>query len=231
MAIFALAGCSSNQAPVSTATIETADMQGVTAETPAADPENTILLDLSTGGRVAVRLRPEVAPNHAERLKTLARNGFYDGIIFHRVIDGFMAQTGDPTGTGQGGSSLPDLQPEFSRLPHVRGAVAMARANEPDSANSQFYIMLMPNLRLDGNYTVIGRVIDGMEYVDTIPRGEPPANPARIIRASVAADNVPPPTAAEVAAANRPQQNITFDPAAALAGETAEEEGGEDSPQ
>ncbi|MCA1749807.1 MAG: peptidylprolyl isomerase [Sphingomonadales bacterium] len=198
-------------------------------ETPAADPENTLLLDLSTGGRVAIRLRSDVAPNHVERIKTLARQGFYNGHIFHRVIDGFMAQTGDPTGTGQGGSTLADLNAEFSRLPHVRGAVAMARATDPNSANSQFYIMLMPNLRLDGNYTVFGRVIDGMEYVDAIPRGEPPANPARIIRASIQSDNVPPPTAAEVAAANRPP--AAADPAAAIDAALAEEGADEDAPQ
>jgi cyclophilin family peptidyl-prolyl cis-trans isomerase len=172
--------------------------------TPAADPENTLLLDLSTGGRVTIRLRPDAAPNHVERIKTLARQGFYNGIIFHRVIDGFMAQTGDPTGTGQGGSELPNLAAEFTTLPHVRGTVSMARATDPNSANSQFYIMFMPNLGLDHNYTAFGRVVSGMEYVDIIPRGEPPANPARIIRASIAADNVPPPTAAEIAAMTQP---------------------------
>lgn len=181
--------------------------------TPAADPENTLLLDLSTGGRVTIRLRADAAPNHVERIKTLARQGFYNGIIFHRVIEGFMAQTGDPTGTGQGGSELPDIAAEFTTLPHVRGTVSMARATEPNSANSQFYIMFMPNLGLDRNYTAFGRVVAGMQYVDIIPRGEPPANPARIIRASIAADNVPPPTAAEIAAMTRPAAN---DQAAAL---------------
>lgn len=179
----------------------------VSGVTPAADPENTLLLDLSTGGRVTIRLRPDAAPNHVERIKTLARQGFYNGIIFHRVIDGFMAQTGDPTGTGQGGSELPDIAAEFTTLPHVRGTVSMARATDPNSANSQFYIMFMPNLGLDHNYTAFGRVVSGMEYVDIIPRGEPPANPARIIRASVAADNVPPPTAAEIAAFTQPAAN------------------------
>jgi peptidylprolyl isomerase len=193
-----------------------------TAVTPGADPENTLLLDLSTGGRVAIRLRPDIAPNHVERIKTLARQGFYNGIIFHRVIEGFMAQTGDPTGTGQGESPLPDLEPEFSRLPHVRGAVSMARTNEPNSANSQFFIMFMPNLNLDQNYSVFGRVISGMQFVDAIPRGEPPANPARIVRASIAADNVPPPTAAEIAAANRPAAG---DPAAAIDAALAAEGG------
>ena len=181
--------------------------------TPAADPENTLLLDLSTGGRVTIRLRPDAAPGHVERIKTLTRQGFYNGIIFHRVIEGFMAQTGDPTGTGQGGSQLPDLPSEFTTLPHVRGTVSMARATDPNSANSQFYIMFMPNLGLDRNYTAFGRVTGGMQYVDAIPRGEPPANPARIIRASIGSDNVPPPTAAEIAAFNQPPAN---DQAAAL---------------
>ena len=183
------------------------DITYASGVTPAADPENTLLLDLSTGGRVAIRLRPDAAPNHVERIKTLTRQGFYNGIIFHRVIEGFMAQTGDPTGTGQGGSELPNLTAEFTTLPHVRGTVSMARATDPNSANSQFYIMFMPNLGLDHNYTAFGRVVSGMEYVDAIPRGEPPANPARIIRASIAADNVPPPTAAEIAAMTQPAAN------------------------
>jgi peptidylprolyl isomerase len=155
------------------------------------DPENLLLLDLSTGGRVTIFLRPDAAPAHVERVKTLARRGFYDGIIFHRVIDGFMAQTGDPTGTGQGGSDLPDLKAEFNNLPHMRGAVSMARTEEPDSANSQFFIVFEPTLRLDRQYTVFGRVIDGIKWVDAIPRGEPPPNPARILQASIAADKKP----------------------------------------
>ncbi|QLC26735.1 peptidylprolyl isomerase [Parasphingopyxis algicola] len=189
------------------------DITYASAATPAADPENTLLLDLSTGGRVTIRLRPDAAPNHVARIKTLTRQGFYNGIIFHRVIDGFMAQTGDPTGTGQGGSQLPDIGAEFTTLPHVRGTVSMARATDPNSANSQFYIMFMPNLGLDRNYTAFGRVTGGMQYVDAIPRGEPPANPALIIRASIAADDVPPPTAAEIAAMTQPAAN---DQAAAL---------------
>jgi peptidylprolyl isomerase len=191
----------------------TPDVTYASAVTPAADPENTLNLDLSTGGRVTIRLRPDAAPSHVERIKTLARQGFYNGIIFHRVIEGFMAQTGDPTGTGQGGSQLPDLPSEFTTLPHVRGTVSMARATDPNSANSQFYIMFMPNLGLDRNYTAFGRVTSGMQYVDAIPRGEPPANPARIIRASIGSDNVPPPSAAEIAAMNQPAAN---DQAAAL---------------
>ncbi|WP_448579582.1 peptidylprolyl isomerase [Thermaurantiacus sp.] len=178
------------------------------------DPENLLLLDLSTGGRVTIFLRPDVAPAHVERVKTLARRGFYDGIIFHRVIDGFMAQTGDPTGTGQGGSDLPDLKAEFNNLPHMRGAVSMARTEEPDSANSQFFIVFEPTLRLDRQYTVFGRVIDGMKWVDAIPRGEPPANPARILQASVAADRKPLPAFPE--AARAPDQSLLDAEAAKL---------------
>ncbi|MFB0611331.1 peptidylprolyl isomerase [Aurantiacibacter poecillastricola] len=154
------------------------------------DRENILLLDLSTGERVAIRLVPEWAPNHVERIKTLTREGFYDGVPFHRVIDGFMAQTGDPTGTGQGGSTLPDLEEEFNFLPHVRGTVSMARAQEEDSANSQFFIVFYPRFALDRNYTNFGRVISNMAAVDAIQRGEPPSNPTRILQASIAADNV-----------------------------------------
>ncbi len=169
-------------------------------EVPALEPENTLNLDLSTGGRVSIQLRPDVAPVHVERIKTLARQGFYNGVIFHRVIEGFMAQTGDPTGTGTGGSQLPDIASEFSTLPHVRGAVSAARATDPNSANSQFFIVFTPRLTLDGKYSVFGRVVSGMQYVDAIERGEPPANPSRVLRASIGADNVAPPTAAEAAA-------------------------------
>ncbi|WP_374385999.1 peptidylprolyl isomerase [Sandaracinobacter sp.] len=164
-----------------------------TSPSPLMDPENILYLDLSTGGRVAILLRPQVAPAHVERIKTLTRRGFYDGILFHRVIDGFMAQTGDPKGTGEGGSDLPDLKAEFNDLPHVRGTVSMARTQDPDSANSQFFIMFQPLLRLDRTYTVFGRVFSGMQWVDAIERGEPPANPSRILQASIAADNKAPP--------------------------------------
>ncbi|TPE63757.1 peptidylprolyl isomerase [Sandaracinobacter neustonicus] len=164
-----------------------------TSQPPLLDPENILYLDLSTGGRVAILLRPQAAPNHVERIKTLVRRGFYDGIVFHRVIDGFMAQTGDPKGTGEGGSDLPDLKAEFNDLPHVRGAVSMARTQDPNSANSQFFIMFQPLLRLDRTYTVFGRVFSGMQWVDAIERGEPPANPSRILQASIAADNKAPP--------------------------------------
>jgi peptidylprolyl isomerase len=156
------------------------------------DPDNILLLDLSNGQRVAIRLMPEWAPETVARIKALARQGFYDGIIFHRVIDGFMAQTGDPTGTGEGGSSLPNLKAEFNYEPHVRGTVSMARAEDPDSANSQFFIVFYPHLTLDKKYTNFGRVISNMAAVDAIQRGEPPSNPTYIAQASIASDNKPP---------------------------------------
>jgi cyclophilin family peptidyl-prolyl cis-trans isomerase len=166
------------------------NLAGMVAE---VSPENVLYLDLSTGGRVKIVMRPDVAPKHIERIRTLTRQGFYDGTVFHRVIEGFMAQGGDPTGTGQGGSKLPDLEPEFNDLPHVRGAVSMARAQALNSANSQFFIVFQPVLKLDRTYTVWGRVIEGMAHVDAIVRGEPPENPSRIVKASIGADNVPPP--------------------------------------
>jgi peptidylprolyl isomerase len=134
---------------------------------------------------------PQWAPHHVERIKTLTRQGFYDGIKFHRVIDGFMAQTGDPTGTGRGGSPLPDLDAEFNAFPHVRGTVSMARAAADNSANSQFFIVFYPRFSLDRHYTNFGRVIAGMDAVDAITRGEPPANPTYIVQASIAADHKP----------------------------------------
>jgi cyclophilin family peptidyl-prolyl cis-trans isomerase len=154
----------------------------------ADDPENILLLDLSTGQRVAIRLMPDWAPNHVERIKVLARRGFYDGVIFHRVIEDFMGQTGDPTGTGTGSSDLPNVAQEFNDMPHVRGSVAMARAGDVDSANSQFFIVFYPKFALDRKYTNFGRVIGNMEAVDAIERGEPPTNPTRILQASIAAD-------------------------------------------
>lgn len=149
---------------------------------PPVDPANIINIELSSGGTVSVLLRPDKAPLSVERLKTLTNRGFYNGLTFHRVIDGFMAQTGDPKGDGSGGSDLPDVKAEFNDLPHLRGAMAMARAEQPDSANSQFYIMLSPNLTLDHRYTVVGRVIAGMGNVDRIEKGEPPLNPSRMTR-------------------------------------------------
>jgi peptidylprolyl isomerase len=174
---------------------------------PAHDPDNVLYLDLSGGGRVTIRLMPQWAPDHVERIKTLARQGFYDGVIFHRVIDGFMAQTGDPTGTGQGGSQLPDLKAEFNSMPHLRGTVSMARTNDPNSANSQFFIMFYPRFSLDHKYTVFGRVISGMEYVDRIQRGEPPQNPTRVVHASLASQREAPPSPAAMV----PAASITAD--------------------
>ena len=157
----------------------------VSAET--LDPQNTLYLDLKDG-RVTIRLRPDLAPAHVERIKKLTKAGFYDGIVFHRVIDGFMAQTGDPTGTGTGGSDEPDLKAEFSKAPFKRGVLGMARASDPDSANSQFFIMFDDGDWLNGQYTVWGEVVDGMEFVDKIKRGEPVTNPDKIIKMRLAAD-------------------------------------------
>lgn len=158
-------------------------------------PEYMLNIDLSTGGRIVIQLYPNVAPNHVERIKQLARAGFYDGVKFHRVIDGFMAQTGDPTATGQGGSQLPDIKAEFNPTPHLRGTLSMARAESEDSANSQFFIMLQPRFSLDRRYTAFGRVISGMQYVDAIHKGEPPEVMSRMVQVSVAADNKPMPPA------------------------------------
>ena len=144
----------------------------------------TIILETSKG-RVVIGLRPDLAPNHVERLKTLAAQGFYDGVPFHRVIDGFMAQTGDPTGTGSGGSDLPDLNAEFNAEPHVRGTCSMARTNFPHSANSQFFICFGDARFLDKQYTVWGQVESGMEHVDALPKGEPPREPGKIVKATV----------------------------------------------
>lgn len=152
------------------------------------DPENILYLDLPTG-RVTIQMRPDKAPRHVERVKELVRRNFYDGLVFHRVIEGFMAQAGDPLGTGAGGSSLPDLEAEFNDLPHLRGTVSMARTNEPNSANSQFFIMFNRMFSLDGQYTVWGRVTGGMEHVDAINRGEPPLEPTPIVKMSIAADS------------------------------------------
>ncbi len=151
------------------------------------DPENTLVME-TTKGRVVIELRPDLAPNHVERIKTLARRGFYDGIAFHRVIDGFMAQTGCPQGTGTGGSDLPDLKAEFNAEPHVRGVCSMARTSYPHSANSQFFICFDDARFLDKQYTVWGKVVEGMENVDKIKRGEPVRDPDRILSMRVMAD-------------------------------------------
>ena len=162
------------------------------AQAPATDPENTLYMDLKYG-RVVIMLLPDVAPKHVAQIKTLARQGFYDGTPFHRVIQGFMAQGGDPTGTGTGGSKLPNLPAEFSQLHFVRGVCGMARTSDPNSANSQFFIMFAPAPALDGKYTIWGRVVRGMDYVDQIKRGAGPngqvlGEPDRIIHMRVAAD-------------------------------------------
>ncbi|WP_203308660.1 peptidylprolyl isomerase [Sphingomonas beigongshangi] len=178
-------------APVAAQVIE-ANVAGRETPPPITDKQNLWLLDLSDGGRVTIWLRPDVAPKMVERIKTLTRQHFYDGLVFHRVIDGFMAQGGDPKGDGTGGSTLPNVPSEFNYLPHVRGAVSAARADDPNSANSQFFIVFQPKLNLDKKYTVFGRVIDGMQYVDGIERGEPPSDPTKIVHAYIAADDPPP---------------------------------------
>jgi peptidylprolyl isomerase len=157
----------------------------------AADPENTLYMDVPTG-RVVIEMRPDLAPATCAQIKTLVRQGFYDGIVFHRVIDGFMVQTGDPKGDGTGGSGH-KLKAEFSNEKHVRGIVSMARASDPDSADSQFFIMLAPSPSLDGKYTIWGKVVSGMEYIDQIKKGDSArngtvTNPDKIIKMQVAAD-------------------------------------------
>jgi len=147
---------------------------------------NTLTLSLSSGGDVVIKLRPDLAPGHVERIAGLARDGFYDGVVFHRVIPGFMAQGGDPTGTGMGGSNLPDLKAEYNSEPHMRGTCSMARAQNPNSANSQFFICFDDASFLDGQYTVWGQVESGMEHVDALPVGEPPREPGKILKATVA---------------------------------------------
>jgi peptidylprolyl isomerase len=158
-----------------------------------ADPENTLHLDLANHkgdakGRVTIELRPDLAPNHVARIKDLVREGFYDNVVFHRVIEGFMAQGGDPTGTGTGGSKKPNLKAEFSKEQHVRGVCSMARSQSPDSANSQFFICFDEASFLDRQYTVWGKVTSGMEHVDKIKRGEPVREPDKITKMQVAAD-------------------------------------------
>ncbi|MGN6375973.1 MAG: peptidylprolyl isomerase [Sphingomonas sp.] len=146
-----------------------------------ADTPETLTMTLE-GGDVTIKLRPDLAPQHVERIAGLANEGFYDGVVFHRVIPGFMAQGGDPTGTGMGGSDKPDLPAEFSKEPHVRGVCSMARTQNPNSANSQFFICFDDARFLDGQYTVWGEVTDGMDLIDALPKGEPPANPGKIVK-------------------------------------------------
>ncbi|MGH6912343.1 MAG: peptidylprolyl isomerase [Geminicoccales bacterium] len=162
-------------------------MSFATTSADARDLENTLYMDLRCG-RVVIELRPDLAPQHVARIKELAREGFYDGIIFHRVIPGFMAQTGDPTGTGRGGSDKPDLPAEFSKEPFERGTLGMARTMDPNSANSQFFINFARTPHLDGQYTVWGQVVEGMDCIDQLAKGEPPSEPDQIIHLQVAAD-------------------------------------------
>lgn len=153
----------------------------------SADLENTLILTLESGP-VTIQMRPDLAPGHVERIKELVREGFYDGVVFHRVIPGFMAQGGDPSGTGRGGSDKPDIKAEFSKEAHVRGVCSMARTPDPNSANSQFFIVFDDATFLDGQYTVWGHVTEGMDHVDALPKGEPPREPGKIVSARVAAD-------------------------------------------
>ena len=147
--------------------------------------DDTLTLSLDSGGDVVIKLRPDLAPGHVDRIKELASEGFYYGVVFHRVIPGFMAQGGDPTGTGMGGSKKPDLKAEFSSEPHVRGVCSMARSSNPNSANSQFFICFDDATFLDRQYTVWGEVTSGMEHVDALPKGEPPRTPGKIVKATV----------------------------------------------
>jgi cyclophilin family peptidyl-prolyl cis-trans isomerase len=160
---------------------------GMPAAHAADDPENTLVMTLKCG-EVVIRLRPDLAPKHVAQVKQLAREKFYDGVVFHRVIDGFMAQTGDPTGTGMGGSKLPDIPAEFSAEPFRRGTVGMARAQSPDSANSQFFIMFADGAFLNGKYTVFGEVVKGMDCIDQVNKGEPPPFPDKITTLRVQKD-------------------------------------------
>ncbi len=155
----------------------------------AADSDNIAQMEVSTGGTVVIELLPDIAPKHVERIKTLASEGFYDGIVFHRVISGFMAQTGDPTGTGMGGSNLPDVPAEFSNYAYKRGTVGMARSQNPDSANSQFFICFTDTgcSFLTGKYTVLGQVTEGMEFIDKVAVGEPPSTPSKIVKFTIGA--------------------------------------------
>jgi cyclophilin family peptidyl-prolyl cis-trans isomerase len=154
----------------------------------AATPDNTLVIELSSGGSVLIELLPDIAPKHVARIKELAKAGFYDGIVFHRVIPGFMAQTGDPTGTGTGGSGKGNIMAEFNKKPFVRGAVGAARSQNPNSADSQFFICFADASFLNGQYTVWGNVIEGMENVDKIAVGEPPANPTKMTKVRLQSD-------------------------------------------
>lgn len=200
----------------------------------AADPENTLKMELSSGGTVTIDLMNDLAPGHAERLKELTRAGFYNGIVFHRVIDGFMAQTGDPTGTGMSGSDKPDLKAEFSQYQYKRGTVGMARKGDPDSANSQFFICFTDTgcASLTGQYTVVGQVSEGMENIDKLAKGEPPAMPDKIVKLEVAADaaKTAEAPAAAAPAAEQPAPEAAPAPAAAEPATQSEPAAGEPAP-
>ena len=185
----------------------------------ANDPSNKLTIELSNGGKIVIMMRPDAAPAHVERIKTLVRQGFYNGLNFHRVVPGFMAQGGDPTGTGSGDSPLPNLQAEFNDLPHLRGVASMARAEDVNSGNSQFFIMLAPTFSLDHKYTGFGRVISGMQFVDGIAPGEPPAQPTKIVRAWLDG-----PAPAAVAAVPVPAQPQAEAPAPSPANEQPKDE-------
>ena len=188
----------------------------------AADPVNKWTLELSNGGKVVIQLRPDVAPRHVYRIQQLTSQGFYNGLAFHRVIAGFMAQGGDPKGTGAGGSTLPDLQAEFNDLPHMRGVVSMARTDEPNTANSQFFIMLAPTFKLDHHYSAFGRVTEGMASVDAIAIGEPPSQPTTIVRATIGGPlPAPPPELAAAPAPATTPAGAPAEPAATPAAEAA----------
>jgi len=178
-AAFALSAAAAPPAP----TVEPVAIPIVPPPAVVANPANHWFLELSNGGKIEILLRPDLAPRHVAQFQTLIRRGFYDGLPFHRVIPGFMAQGGDPKGTGEGGSDMPDIKAEFSEVPFLRGTVGAARTESPDTANSQFFIMFVPNPTLDNNYTVIGRVLSGMATVDSIAPGEPPAEPTKIVKA------------------------------------------------
>jgi|SRR5690348_3325864 len=171
---FALVAAKPPPAPVAPSILAPAEV--------VANKANHLFIQLSSGGTVEIVLRPDLAPHHVERIQTLVRQGFYNGLIFHRVIPGFMAQGGDPKGTGEGGSSLPDLKAEFTAIPFLRGSFGAARSDSRDSANSQFFIMYAPHPELDNNYTVFGRVVSGMDAVDAIAPGEPPEQPTKIVK-------------------------------------------------
>lgn len=184
---FGLSGCG-NSGPTEVGAPAGAGVPAANAAAPVgSDAENTLVIELKSGP-VKIKLRPDLAPQHVERVKMLAREGFYNGLTWHRVIPGFMAQTGDPTGTGAGGSKYPDLPAEFTPTPFERGTVGAARTNDPNSANSQFFICFTHTPNLNGKYTIWGQVIDGMQNVDQIAKGEPPPQPDKIIKAYLASD-------------------------------------------